>query len=120
MENGILPYRTEICGDRWFFQQDNASIHRAGDTMKWFEENNIEVLDWPALSPDLNPIENIWGILVRQVYKDGRQFDNINDLKIAIKQEWNNIDVNILKNLVFSMPNRIFEVIQKNRGYSGY
>ena len=41
------------------FQQDNASIHKAGITKTWFEENAISLLDWPPHSPDLNPIEHI-------------------------------------------------------------
>jgi hypothetical protein len=44
-----------------FFQQklqNNATIYIAGDTMAWFEENNIQVMKWSACSPDLNPIEN--------------------------------------------------------------
>jgi hypothetical protein len=41
-------------------------------------------MDWSALSPGLNPIENLWGILVRAVYADGKQYYTINDLKQAI------------------------------------
>jgi hypothetical protein len=42
------------------FQQDNASIHMSGHSLVWFAEKNIPLLDWPARSPDLNPIENLW------------------------------------------------------------
>ena len=40
------------------FQQGNARIHTAGNTMAWFEDNNVEVMELPACSPDLNPIEH--------------------------------------------------------------
>jgi hypothetical protein len=39
------------------FQQDNAKIHRSYRAQEWFERHGIEVLDWPAHSPDLSPIE---------------------------------------------------------------
>lgn len=42
------------------FMQDNAPIYGAKKVRKWFENNGIEVMDWPPYSPDLNPIENLW------------------------------------------------------------
>lgn len=68
---------TEVMGHpNWIFQQDNAPIHTARHVKNWFVANNITTLDWPALSPDLNLIENVWGWLTRRVYENGRQFDN--------------------------------------------
>lgn len=105
---------------KFVFQHDNASIHVAKITKKWLEDNNIDVLEWPAVSPDLNPIENLWGILVRGVYANGRQFDQIADLEKAIRQCWNDIDLSITKNLVSSMKKRIFNVIKANGAQTKY
>ncbi|CAD6196522.1 unnamed protein product [Caenorhabditis auriculariae] len=98
------------------FQQDNASIHKSRSTLDWLAAKKIKDLEWPAVSPDLNPIENLWGLLARRVYRNGRQFNTIQDLKDALKAEWNNVTGAELKKYVASMPNRMFEVIQKNGG----
>jgi hypothetical protein len=43
----------------FLFQHDNAHVHKASSIQKWFVEIGVEELDWPAKSPDLNPIENL-------------------------------------------------------------
>ena len=63
-----------------------------------------------ACSPDLNPIENLWGIL-RKVYENGKQFQYTLDLKTRIREAWNKISIETIQNLVTSMSSRIFEVI---------
>ena len=80
----LLPHLNDIAGNNAIFQQYNAAIYCAKSTMDWFKSHNVEVLGWPARLPDLNPIENMWGMLVQKVYRDGRQFENIQDLKDTI------------------------------------
>ena len=48
----------------FIFQQDNASVHTSNETLSFFEKKGTLLLDWPPHSPDLNPIENIWGLMV--------------------------------------------------------
>jgi hypothetical protein len=110
----LLPFGEEIGGRNWNFQQDNALIHTAGLTKTWFRDNSVVVLNWPSRSPDLNPIENLWGILVRRVYANGGQFNSVTELRAEIVNCWNSIADSELKNLVESMPKRLIEVLKKN------
>ena len=107
----LLPYAHLNYGTNFVFQQDLASIHNSKETKLWFQEQNINVLDWPACSPDLNPIENLWGIFVRKVYADFRQFSTKKELKKAILDCWESIESELLIKLINSMPRRCMEVI---------
>ncbi len=51
----------------YIFQQDLAPAHTAKGTKRWFNDLGVTVLDWPANSPDLNPIDNLWGIVKRKM-----------------------------------------------------
>ena len=61
------------------FQEDLAPAHTAKSTKTCFSDHGITVLDWPANSPDLNPIENLWGIAKRKM-RDMR-LNNAEELK---------------------------------------
>ncbi len=116
----LLPFGPAVGGPNWVFQQDNAPCHASKATMEWLRSKNIGLLEWPSRSPDLNPIENLWGILVRRVYVNGRQFENVQSLKEAILKAWDEIPRETLQKLVDSMKDRMFEVIRKNGGATKY
>ncbi len=60
LEHFMLPSADKLYGDADFiFQQDLAPAHTAKGTKSWFNDHGVTVLDWPANSPDLNPIESL-------------------------------------------------------------
>lgn len=92
------------------YQQDNAPAHTSKSTKKFFEDKDITVLLWPANSPDLNIIENIWGIIVQNIYKEIKSFSTINELKNAILKSWELITMDTVNNLYNSFFDRIIKV----------
>jgi len=68
---------------------------------------------WPAKSPDLNPIENLWGILAYKVYEHGRQFETVHELKEFVLKAWKEIKPETLRNLVSSMKDRCISVLKR-------
>lgn len=108
----LLPFARDRFEEDYIFQQDNASIHCSRYSLAQLRELNITKMEWPSKSPDLNPIENLWGILVRAVYPGGKQYDTKEDLKEAILRAWDEIPQKTLESLVDSMNNRCFETIR--------
>ncbi len=67
LEHFMLPSAHQLFKDADFiFQQDLAPAHTAKSTKGWLNDHGVGVLDWPANSPDLNPIKNLWGIVMRE------------------------------------------------------
>lgn len=120
LEAALIDHAEDLYGQDFIFQQDNASIQKAKVTMKWFKDKQIEVLDWPACCPDLNPIENLWGIMVRSVYKHGKQYNSVQTLKDAIKKAWIEIEPETLKKLTLSMKERLIALVESKRGSTKY
>ena len=118
LEEKLLPCASKIAGRGWIFQQDNAAIHTSKHTNGWFNRKKMRMLGWPAKSPDLNPIENFWGIMARQVYGHGRQYNTKSELISAIIHAWNNLSLDLLQNLISSMKNRIFKVINGSGSFT--
>lgn len=120
LEMSLLPFLEARGAGYWHYQQDNASIHVSRETRSWFESQNIELLEWPACSPDLNPMENVWGIIVQRIYANNMQYNSVSDLKTAIIDAYMGMEASTIANLIRSMSNRIFEVIKCKGGVTHY
>ncbi len=84
LEHFMLASADKLYGDADFiFQQDLAPAHTAKGTKSWFNDHGVT---WPANSPDLNPVDNLWGIVKRKM-RDTR-LNNAADLKATIKETW--------------------------------
>ncbi len=106
LEHFMLPSADKLYGDADFiFQQDLAPAHTVKGTKSCFNDHGVTVLDWPLNLPNLNPIENIWGIVKRKM-RDTRP-NNADDLKAAIKATWTSITPEQGHWLIASMPRRI-------------
>ncbi len=111
LEHFMLPSADKLYGDADFiFQQDLAPAHTAKGTKSWLNDHGVTVLDWPANSPDLNPIENLWGIVKRKM-RDTRP-NNADELKATVKETWASIPPQQCHKLITSMPRRIEAVIK--------
>jgi transposase len=92
--------------ENWIFLQDNASSHKAKKTMNIVEELvGNRFIRHPAKSPDLNIIENLWGILDRKV--KSAEITNIQTLKRFLRKEWKALPWRQIRNCVDSMPRRL-------------
>ncbi|GFV83014.1 transposable element Tcb1 transposase [Trichonephila clavipes] len=65
LEPVVLPYLQDLATD--IFQQDNARPHMARIVQRFFVNHQIELLPWPARSPDLSPIENMWSMVTQRL-----------------------------------------------------
>ncbi len=110
LEHFMLTSADKLYGDADFiFQQDLAPAHTAKGTKSWFNDHGVTVLDWPANSPDLKPIDNLSDIVKRKM-TDTRS-NSADDLKTAIKAAWASITPEQCHRLIAPMPRHIDAVI---------
>jgi transposase len=107
----------------WFLQQDNDPAHRvAAEIVKQHSQGHsarVEVLaNWPPNSPDLNPIENLWGILEAEVA--AKQCDTFEEFQDAVVHACSHVPKPTLCKLIGSMPKRIAQVLQNGGDMTKY
>ncbi|KAF5700393.1 transposable element tc3 transposase [Fusarium mundagurra] len=107
----ILPWFLQP-GD--IFMHDNASVHTARIVKALLQELEVDLMDWPPYSPDLNPIENLWALMKAEIYRLHPELTHAEDtvatqhaLVLAAMEAWDNLEDRVLKNLCETMPNRI-------------
>ena len=98
---------------------DNARPHVPRICRQFLNRNNVNVLPWPAVSPDMNPIEQIWDYLGRKVRGRGN-VHNLKDLENALIQEWNDIPNVVIRRYVRSMRGRLAACINSRGGHTRY
>lgn len=102
----------------YIFQQDNDPKHTSKTASDYFEDNDIELLDWPSQSPDLNPIENLWAIIKEKVAE--KEPKNLIELKREILAAWNAIPKETLIKLAKSFKKRALLCYRAKGGHINY
>lgn len=122
LEDILVPSMNTINEDwrnNMLFMHDNAGYHECPFTRDWIRNHNIEMLPWPSLSPDLNPIENVWA---QMVYNWGSEVVATPDAILSKAQQRfaDMIGTDCFKNLYASMPKRLNEVLNNNGNWCKY
>ena len=113
MDNNMMNFY-HYCAQEgvWYYQQDGAKPHTAHDTIDYFHRKRVKLLQWPAQSSDINPIENLWSIMQRRV--ELQRPKNKQDLIDTVFDQWTQIQQETIDTLINSMPDRINECIEND------
>lgn len=116
LKDHVLPWirRKELeIGMPLIFQQDNAPVHTAKICQEFWASNNVELLYWPPISPDLSPIENLWSILKARICESFPIARTTEDLKRIAQMRWLEISQELCSKLALGLPKRIEECIER-------
>ncbi|GFV90635.1 transposable element Tcb2 transposase [Trichonephila clavipes] len=107
----VRPYAAAI-GNDFILMDDNARPHRARIVEEYLEDHGLERMEWPAQSPDLNPIEHLWDYLGREVAALNPPPRSLHELKQGLLCVWSSLPIPVSDNLINSMGNRCRQCIQ--------
>jgi transposase len=112
----LIPFLNQVDpSQHLLIMEDKAPVHTARASGNFLKSNNVNKINWPAQSPDLNPIKNVWLVLKRNI-QDLYQPKSVPEMQQAIQQAWEDFPTLILDHLVDSMPNRMAAVIEAKGG----
>ena len=100
--------------------EDGAPVHTCKLAKDFRNSHSLDTFPHPAQSPDMNPIEHIWYLLKKQINKRKTIPRNVEELKQAILEEWEKIDIQTINKLIDSMPNCIQALLKAKGGPTKY
>ena len=115
----VVPTMQRI-GPLAIFQDDNARPHRARVAVEFLQQAGINTMNFPAYSPDLNPIEHMWDELGRRVKENHPPARDRQDLLRLLQLEWRRLPQRYLRTLVNSMRRRCEECLGNRGGHTHY
>lgn len=118
LKTQMLPSAKNLLGRRYLFQQDNDPKHKSKKVTEFLNQRRVKVLEWPAQSPDLNPIEHLWEEMEKR--RNDENPRNRQELKDVLQKIWNDIEPDVCQELVESMPRRLQAVIAAKGGPTKY
>ena len=122
LEDYLLP-TLDFCKmnkEKIIFQQDNDAKHTSHMAQDWFDNNGIEVLQWPQRSPDLSLIGNLWWYLDSKLAEYEDDPSGMLELWERVETERNKIPADFCMKLIEIMPRRIVAVLKAKGGYTKY
>ena len=117
----VVPYfDNHALADRPMFMYDNARPHITRIVQHFLQQEAIQTVLWPAMSPDMNPIEHVWDFIGRKINQRNPKCQNIDELRTAILQKRQQFPQERLRRLVRSVTRRVTELHNKRGGYTRY
>ena len=102
------------------YMEDNAMPHRSRSATAYLQNEVVTSVPWPAMSPNLNPIEHTWDILVRRIQVREPPVQNFRQLETALHRAWQQLTQQDIRRLTGGMKCRVDAVIQARVGYTRY
>ena len=115
----VLPYAQRI-GQGFVLQDDNARPHRARVVNDFLQQNGIQRMEWPACSPDLNPIELLWEQVGRALTARMVLGTTLAQLPAILTDAWTSITQASVARLINSMRRRCIACINAHGGHTRY
>jgi len=141
LDDGVVSFINELlqphegsdtievaANNAFLFMHDNAPCHTAKKITRFLKRKRIPTMKWPAQSPDLNPIENLWTMfkdafhkrLIEEGIKPSARAEQLQRCKTILQEVWRNQGMELIKTLIESMPRRCAAVIAAGGGYTKY